>query len=62
LKSRFKTVIQVLSDRDLELKSEFKGAQGLKEALRRRDFFHKTKKRLLKLLAFESTGISCFYW
>ncbi len=51
-------VIQVLSDRDLELKSEFKGAQGLKEALRRRELFHK-KKRLLKLLVFESTCMSC---
>jgi hypothetical protein len=54
-------VIQVLSDRDrdLELKSEFKGAQGLKEALRRREFFHKTKQKLLKLLACKSTGMSC---
>jgi hypothetical protein len=37
-------VIQVLSDRDLELKIEFKGAQGLEEALRRRELFHKTKQ------------------
>jgi hypothetical protein len=57
--SRFKTVIQLLSDQDLELKSEFKGAQGLKEALRRRELFHKTNQKLLKLLAFESKGMSC---
>ncbi len=40
---RLKTVIQVLSDRDLELKSELKGAKGLKEALRRRELFHKKR-------------------
>jgi hypothetical protein len=38
----------VLSDRDLELKREFKGVQGWKVALRRRGVFHKIKKQLVK--------------
>jgi hypothetical protein len=46
------------SDWDLEFKSGCKGVQGLKEALKRRVVFHKTKKKTAER-AFESTGVSC---